>query len=157
MKRLANLFALGLFALVPTGLAQAATDTTAETRAIFAAYSEAHDPSHYAEDATFTDMTKPEAPVVGREAIGAMLAMFYGGAFGDGHYTLQNMLIEGHRVMLEFTFHGTHTGPLGEIPATGRTVELPMMSVYHVEDGYIQWARLYYDSASLMRQLGLLE
>ena len=26
-----------------------------------------------------------------------------------------------------------------------------------VEDGLIRWARLYYDSASLMRQLGLLE
>ena len=152
----------GTITVTPAGGDQSAggaqvDDATAETRRIFEAYSEAHDVSYYAEDATFTDMTNPSQPIQGREGIAAMLAMFYGGAFEDGHSTLENMLIDGNRVMLEFTFHGTHTGPLEEIPATQRSISLPMMSVYHIEDGQIQWARLYYDSASLLRQLGVIE
>lgn len=132
-------------------------EVTAETLRIFEAYAEAHDASYYAEDATFTDMTNADEPIVGREAIAAMLAMFYGNAFGDGTYTVENTLVEGHRVIREFTFYGTHTGPLGDIPATNRSVEIPMVGIYHIEDGQIQWARLYYDSASFMRQLGVIE
>ena len=135
---------------------QESANVTSETRAIFAAYAEHHDPSHYAEDATFTDMTNISQPIVGRDAIGSMLAMFYGGAFGDGHYKDSTWIADGHKVLNEFTFVGTHTGDLNGIPPTGRAVELHMMSIYHVEDGYIRWARLYYDSATLLRQLGLM-
>jgi len=106
-------------------------------------------------DATFTDMSNPASPVVGRDAIGAFLGTFYGGVFTDAEGVAENLLIEGERVMLEFTYRGTHTGRFGELAPTGRRVDLPMMSVYHVEDGLIRWARLYYDSATLWRQLGV--
>ena len=148
---------------------QESANVTSETRAIFAAYAEqildesgytamwqAEKSPDYAEDATFTDMTNISQPIVGRDAIGSMLAMFYGGAFGDGHYKDSTWIADGHKVLNEFTFVGTHTGDLNGIPPTGRAVELHMMSIYHVEDGYIRWARLYYDSATLLRQLGLM-
>ena len=150
-------FAMALAEGAGAGVAREAEDpVTRRTRETFAAYSEHHDPGYYAEDATFTDMTNPGRPLVGREAIGAMLATFYGGAFADGTYRTENQLVAGNRVLLEFTFLGTHTGQFGDLAPTGRWVELPMMSAYHVEDGLIRWARLYYDSASLLRQLGVI-
>ena len=153
-----QLFAVALMAGAGAGLAQPVDDAvTRATRETFMAHSVHHDPSYFAEDATFTDMTNPSQPLVGRDAIGAMLATFFSGAFADGGYRTENLLIEGNRVLLEFTYLGTHTGQFGELPPTGRRVELPMMSVYHVEDGLIRWARLYYDSASLLRQLGVIE
>lgn len=152
------LMALVMLTSFGAGMAQVTEDAvTEETRRVFEAYAVAHDASHYAEDATFTDMTNPGQPLVGREAIAAMLGTFYGGAFSEAHGSEDELLIDGNRVMLEFTFTGTHTGDFYGIPATGRQVELQLMSVYHVEDGLIRWARLYYDSASMLRQLGVIE
>ena len=60
----------------------------------------------------------------------------------------------------EFTARGTHTGPLmtpaGEVPPTGRTVDFTVCEVWQIRDGKIASLHNYQDSASLMRQLGLL-
>lgn len=157
MKSFGYALCCALAALISDAMAQVDPAVTAETERVFAAYSEHHDPGYYAEDATFTDMTRPTEPLVGREAIGAMLATYYGGGFSDGNYKDATWIASGNTVMNEFTFYGTHDGEMFGISPTGRYVELHLMSVYHVEDGLIRWARLYYDSASLMRQLGLLE
>jgi limonene-1,2-epoxide hydrolase len=42
------------------------------------------------------------------------------------------------------------------IQPTDREVEVPMLGVYEVANGKIQRARLYYDMATLMSQLGQL-
>jgi predicted ester cyclase len=67
------------------------------------------------------------------------------------------MIVEGKYAMQESIFYGTHTGPLGNIPATGRTVEFPFMTAYLIENGEIVWGHLYYDSTTLLRQLGVIE
>jgi SnoaL-like polyketide cyclase len=63
-------------------------------------------------------------------------------------------------VATEHIGRGTHTGPLvtpaGTIPATGRPVELRLAELYEVQEDRIKRLNAYYDSASLMRQLGLL-
>ena len=63
-------------------------------------------------------------------------------------------------VVSEFTARGTHTGPLmtpaGEVPPTGRTVDFTVCEVWQIRDGKIASLHNYQDSASLMRQLGLL-
>ena len=157
-RRVRFLLAVLTAAVIGAAHAQGSEDpVTAETRRVFDAYAENHDPTYYAEDATFTDMSNPGQPVVGREAIGRFLATFYGRAFSNAVPTEVAKLVDGNLVMLEFEFSGDHTGDLFGIPATGKHVEMPMMSVYRIDDGKIQWARLYYDSASLMRQLGMIE
>ncbi|WP_281356135.1 ester cyclase [Arthrobacter mobilis] len=45
--------------------------------------------------------------------------------------------------------------PAGEIPPTGRHIELQIAEVYQFKDGKISLLRAYYDLATLMRQLGL--
>jgi len=63
-------------------------------------------------------------------------------------------------VVSEFTARGTHTGPLmtpaGEVPPTGRTVDLTVCEVWQIRDGKVASLHNYQDAASLMRQLGLL-
>ena len=62
--------------------------------------------------------------------------------------------------VVEFVGRGTNTGPLatpqGEIPATGRAIEIPFCDVHRIEDGKITNGRSYFDMATMMRQLGLL-
>ncbi len=157
-----TLLTLAALAISGPGLAQqtdaeAAAATSAETRRVFEAYAKDHDTKYYAENATFIDMTHPDQVIKGRDAIKAFIGAFYGGAFGDGRYELQSMIVEGKYAMQESIFYGTHTGPLGNIPATGRTVEFPFMTAYLIENGEIVWGHLYYDSTTLLRQLGVIE
>jgi steroid delta-isomerase-like uncharacterized protein len=81
-------------------------------------------------------------------------------ALPDAHTELVNVFVEGSRVATEHIGRGTHTGPLvtpaGTIPATGRPVELRLAELYEVQEDRITRLNAYYDSASLMRQLGLL-
>jgi len=42
------------------------------------------------------------------------------------------------------------------IPPTGKPVEIPMCVVNDLADGTIQRGRLYYDGATMARQLGLI-
>ena len=58
---------------------------------------------------------------------------------------------------LRFDLLGTHHGPLFGIPPTGRRFEIPACAVFIFdEDDKIVGERGYFDSALLLRQLGLL-
>ena len=125
------------------------------TRKVIEAYAQSHDANCFAEDAVFTQMALPQ-PFTGREAIAGMLRLFYEDAFSDAKGELRHVAADDERGLgfIEFTFRGRHTGALMAIQPTGREVEVPMLGVYEVASGKIQRARLYYDMATLMRQLG---
>ena len=63
--------------------------------------------------------------------------------------------------VVEFLNRGTQTGPLrsslGEFPPSGRRMEVRYCSVMQVVDGKVVEGRDYYDSASIARQLGLVD
>jgi steroid delta-isomerase-like uncharacterized protein len=58
-------------------------------------------------------------------------------------------------VIAEFTLKGTHTGPLRGFPPTGKAFEARMTSFFLFEDDRLVGERVYFDQASIMRQLGL--
>ena len=64
------------------------------------------------------------------------------------------------RIVTEHTGRGTHTGTLntpgGAIPATGKKIELRFAEIYLMRDGKIKTMRAYWDTGTLMRQLGLV-
>jgi steroid delta-isomerase-like uncharacterized protein len=126
-----------------------------EVRRVVEAYAHSHDAKHFADDAVFTQMAMPQ-PFTGRDAIAGMLRLFYEDAFSDAKGELRNVAADTERGLgfIEFTFRGRHTGALAGIPPTGRDVEVPMLGVYEIANGKIQRARLYYDMATLSRQLG---
>jgi len=79
--------------------------------------------------------------------------------FPDGSITIDRILTSDECVVVEFTGRGTHTGPLvtsmGSIPATGRSVTLQLCDVLEFMDGKVRSQHTYFDSGSLMAQLGL--
>lgn len=82
-------------------------------------------------------------------------------AFPDGRITVDKVIEAGDTVVVEYTGTGTHTGPLvsemGTIPPTGRSVTIKFCDISEVADGKIQAQRSYWDSGSLMAQLGLAQ
>jgi steroid delta-isomerase-like uncharacterized protein len=90
-----------------------------------------------------------------REWLGTFLT-----AFPDSHAELVTEYREGNHVATEHVGQGTHEGPFvtpaGTIPATGKRVELRFAEFYVVESGHVREMAAYYDTTSIMRQLGLL-
>ena len=82
-------------------------------------------------------------------------------AFPDGECKVVNVITQDDWAVVEFVNRGTHTGPLrsnlGTFEPTGRKVEVRYCSVMRVEDGKVVEGRDYYDSATFLRQLGLMD
>jgi|tagenome__1003787_1003787.scaffolds.fasta_scaffold20247266_2 steroid delta-isomerase-like uncharacterized protein len=111
----------------------------------------------------FTDDVVTETPGTGRlSGIDAFLAYSAGfrRAFPDGRIHRDRYLESGDTAVVEGRYTGTNTGPLGspagELPATGRAMVLPFADVFRIVEGRIAEHRVYYDSAAMLGQLGLL-
>lgn len=51
---------------------------------------------------------------------------------------------------------GTHQGPFGGIPATGRRVDYPAVAIFEFEEDRLVCEKLFFDSATILRQIGVL-
>jgi predicted ester cyclase len=80
-------------------------------------------------------------------------------AFPDGKLELKSLVVQGDKAVAEFTGRGTHTGPLkgpmGDLPATQRRVELQCVECYEFRGGKVAGGRTYFDAYSLFTQLGI--
>lgn len=79
-------------------------------------------------------------------------------AFGDARAEIDLLAQAGDVAVCEFHGVGTHTGPfatpMGELPATGRRVNVPFCDVIRVRDGRVAAIRTYFDAATFVGQLG---
>lgn len=75
-------------------------------------------------------------------------------AFSDLQLIEDETVIKGDRAFVRWTFAGTHTGSLPDIPATGKTVRLDGLSFIRVANGKIVEERLGMDQWSAYRQFG---
>jgi len=74
-----------------------------------------------------------------------------------GHVNvILNLAYGKNLVAVEWSFEGVHTGPLGNIEATGKPVQVPGCSFYEydLETRLIPAGRSYFDFATLLRQVG---
>ena len=82
-------------------------------------------------------------------------------AFPDGEVKVTKVIVQGNWAVVEFINRGTQTGPLrsslGTFPPSGKFMEVRYCSVMRVADGKVVEGRDYYDSASIARQLGLVD
>jgi len=80
-------------------------------------------------------------------------------AFPDGAGTVTSAVSSGNQVALEVTWKGTHSGPLetaeGTIPASGKRQETPAALFYTFEGNKIKESRHYFDSLTLLKQIGV--
>ena len=78
-------------------------------------------------------------------------------ASSDIRITDPSYLDAGDSVVARFTCRGTHDGPLGPFPATGRQFALPLCELWHFDPGgQVVGGDLYYGQVSLLTQLGLM-
>jgi steroid delta-isomerase-like uncharacterized protein len=81
-------------------------------------------------------------------------------AFPDSEVETTTVVADDDGVAMEFIGRGTHSGPLasptGDIPPTGKHVETPFVQMLQFRDGKITRARLYFDLARMLQQLGLV-
>ena len=114
--------------------------------------------STFAADSTFTDVPS------GRTLPGSdgykQLVLFFAEAFPESNAELTNAFATEDQLVIELTGRGTNTGPLhlpiGDVPPTGRVGELRICDVSHIRNGKIVSYHSYYDTMTLMQQLGLV-
>jgi steroid delta-isomerase-like uncharacterized protein len=75
-------------------------------------------------------------------------------AFPDIHFTIEDQLVQGDRVAFRWRATGTHTGPLGDAPPTGKSVALDGIIVDRVADGRVKERWEQWDQSLMLQQLG---
>ena len=79
-------------------------------------------------------------------------------AFPDAAGTVKSTFASGDTAILEVTWKGTHSGPLttaeGTIPASGKRQETPAAIFFTFEGDKIKESRHYFDSLTLLKQIG---
>jgi steroid delta-isomerase-like uncharacterized protein len=65
--------------------------------------------------------------------------------------------VGGDVAVVEIVARGTNTGPLDDIPPTGRRLEGVGCNVIEVRDGKIHRERDYFDTLALLQQLGVAQ
>ena len=96
--------------------------------------------------------SSPE-PIRGFEAMKQMLSGFRA-AFPDLTITVEEVVGEGDKVAVRWTFRGTHTADLFGMPPTGAHGEMPGVSWFTFAGGKVVEDRVFEDTLGLMRQLG---
>ena len=77
-------------------------------------------------------------------------------AFPDMHWTVQEQIAEGDKVLSRFEWTGTHRGTFLGVPATDRPVTVWGMVIDRLEGGRIKDTRIIMDTLGLMMQLGVV-
>ena len=112
----------------------------------------------YADDAV---QIMPDGVFEGKDAIKARLALDLE-ACPTFHHRLRSFVEQGDSFCDEWTFAGTHDGPLTlpdgtQVPPTGKPVEINGMELCQVNaEGKLIVDNLYYDNLAIATQLGLL-
>jgi steroid delta-isomerase-like uncharacterized protein len=80
-------------------------------------------------------------------------------AFPDSQVETTAVVADAASAAMEFRGRGTHTGPLagpaGDIPPTGRSVDVPFVMYMEFDAGKIARGRLYFDLVTLLQQIGV--
>lgn len=102
----------------------------------------------FARDYVGHSLTEIHGPQGGQEFAAAMR-----GAFPDYHYTIEDEIAEGDRVVQRWTARGTHTGDFQGVPATGKRVTMTGISIYRVANNKLVEGWTSVDLLSLLQQI----
>lgn len=118
-----------------------------------------HDPvkvsETIADDIVVTGLPERDGPVRGAEAYLEWASEMLE-TFPDLRAETEEMIVEGNTVAVGWEMHGTHEGPLGDVPATGESVTFDSQAIFHVEDDEIVEKRFVMDELGMLEQLGVV-
>ncbi len=76
-------------------------------------------------------------------------------SFPDQRVSIEQLIAERDRVAALAIYTATHTGPMGDVPATGRAVRAPFLAIFRIEAGRIAELWVEWDNVAMLTQLGL--
>ncbi|MDQ3011194.1 MAG: ester cyclase [Acidobacteriota bacterium] len=77
-------------------------------------------------------------------------------SFPDLHFTIEDQVVSDDKVTTRWVAEGTNTGPLGDIPATGKGVRINGLILDKVVGDKVAERWEQWDQAGMMQQLGLI-
>jgi steroid delta-isomerase-like uncharacterized protein len=77
-------------------------------------------------------------------------------AFPDLHFTVDDLVAEGDKVVWRFTSKGTHQGTFMGLPPTGKTSIVTGMVLFRLENSRIVEAYVNIDALGLLQQIGII-
>jgi steroid delta-isomerase-like uncharacterized protein len=106
-------------------------------------------------DLNVVDHFAPPGTPGGLEGARQTLGMFLS-AFPDLHFTVEDLIAEGDKVVARATLSGTQQGTFMGIPATGKHVTIRGIEINRFEGGKSveHWVEM--DTLGLMQQLGVI-
>lgn len=77
-------------------------------------------------------------------------------AFPDIHFTVEDQIAEGDRVVTRWTARATHTGPFHGIPPTGAQGAITGIDIDRIANGKVVECWVNLDELGLLQQLGVI-
>jgi steroid delta-isomerase-like uncharacterized protein len=109
---------------------------------------------YYTDDVYFEDVSVP-TPCRTKAEMRDFMKIFYD-AFPDLHIEIRNVVGSGKTVTAEYDLLGTMHGEFLGNPPTGKSFRIKAVSIYEHNDALFTKETVYYDSASLFAQIGVL-
>ncbi len=106
---------------------------------------------YFADNVTF-DVAWNGPSARGRQEVEATIRYFHEQAF-DASVELSRMTVEGDSAALELVFAAKHIGDFNGISASGKSIRVPYMAQYELNDGRITALRIYLSMDEIMRQI----
>ena len=76
--------------------------------------------------------------------------------FPDVTTSIQDIFVSGDKLAVTLIWRGTHTGPYGGVPATGKPVEVRDSAIWHFRDGKVTEILTLQDQFAFLKQVGYL-
>ncbi|HTT32514.1 MAG TPA: ester cyclase [Methylomirabilota bacterium] len=92
---------------------------------------------------------------IGPEAYKLQVAQFVR-AFPDLRWEIEETISENDKVVVVWTFTGTHKGEYRGVAATKKKVGVDGITVHHITDGKIMDSYANWDTWGMMKQLGVV-
>jgi predicted ester cyclase len=102
---------------------------------------------------TFVDYGAPPGAPGGLEGLQQGIGMFLA-AFPDFHYTVEDMIAAGDKVMSRLTMRGTHQGALMGLAPTGKQVTVNAIDLLRIAGGKLVEHWMSWDALGMLQQLG---
>ena len=157
-----TLFFLALLILV-VGLSVSLTDNDpleankARTRQFYEEVINKHNPNAMDEfiATNFVDYNPNPGQAPGVEGVKQIMTVFFTG-FPDLHFSVEDQIAEGDKVVSRLTVRGTHKGDFMNIPATGKQMTITGIDIIRIKDGRAveRWGN--FDDLGMMQQLGVV-
>jgi predicted ester cyclase len=77
-------------------------------------------------------------------------------AFPDLTTTIEDLFVSGDKLAVTLIGRGTHTGPYGGVPATGKPVEVRDTAIWHFTGGKVTEILTLQDQFAMLKQIGYL-